>query len=113
MAKKGLPENILAGTTSTHTWRAGILPPRVRAALAKTPGGYKPGELVPKDFVSVLDHTLPPKPASSPKENLRECWDEMFEAYVCPRPKCRKKFRLATALKAHLDSSVHEKKSFR
>ena len=113
LAKKGLPADILAGTTSTHTWRSGIIPSRVKAALADTPDGFKPEELVPKNFVSVLDHTLPAKPAPAPKENMGNYWSEMAKAYVCPRPKCRKKFRSAPALRAHLESITHDKKSFR
>ncbi|CUS11749.1 unnamed protein product [Tuber aestivum] len=113
LAKQDLPLNILAGSTTTHTWRAGIIPRRVKAALAESGAGSKPGELVPKNFVSVLDYTLPAKPASPPAESLREHWNEMLSSYVCPRPKCGKKFISTTALKAHLDSNTHDKKSFR
>ncbi|RPA98190.1 hypothetical protein L873DRAFT_1844405 [Choiromyces venosus 120613-1] len=55
---------ILARTITTHTKRAGILPPRVNAALADIPDGCTAEEFVPKDRVSILDHTLPAKPTS-------------------------------------------------
>ncbi|PWW73582.1 hypothetical protein C7212DRAFT_365706 [Tuber magnatum] len=113
LAKQDLPTNILAGSTTTHTWRAGIIPQRVKAALAETGSSSKPEKLVPKGFVSVLDYTIPAKPSRPPVENLREHWNEMFKMYVCPRPKCGKKLASMTGLKAHLESNAHEKKLFR
>jgi len=113
LAKKDLPADILAGSTTTHIWRAGILPGRVKAALAETSNGFKPEELVPKDFVSVLDYTLPPKPTNPPAENLADCWNKILGAYLCPRLRCGKKFATVTALRAHLDSITHDKKAFR
>jgi len=56
-------------------------------------------ELVPKDFVSVLDHTLPAKPTSSSMENPGEYWNEMLGAYVCPHPKSPRKLVMLPGLK--------------
>ena len=113
LAKKDLPTDILAGSTTTHTWRAGILPGRVKVALAETGNGFKPEELAPKGFVSVLDYILLAKPTDSPMEDLEDCWNKILEAYVCPRLRCGKKFTSATALRAHLESITHDKKAFR
>ncbi|KAG0635819.1 hypothetical protein HOY80DRAFT_1024830 [Tuber brumale] len=114
LAKKHLPANILAGSTTTHIWRAGILPQRVKASLALTSSGSKPDELAPKDFVSVIDYSLPTKPESQqPFETLRNCWNDIVKAYVCPRPRCGRKFNNISALKAHLQSVTHDKKAFR
>ncbi|PWW79678.1 hypothetical protein C7212DRAFT_341944 [Tuber magnatum] len=47
------PENISTGTTTTQTLRAGILPHRVEAALARTSDGFKPYKLslrIPSSF---------------------------------------------------------------
>ncbi|PWW79676.1 hypothetical protein C7212DRAFT_341941 [Tuber magnatum] len=60
---------------------AGILPHRVKTALAQTPGDLKPDELVPTDSVGVLNHTPPAKPADKPMENLEDLWRETCEAY--------------------------------
>jgi len=38
-----------------------ILPTCVNAAFTDTPDGLAPEELIPKDFVSLLDYTLPAK----------------------------------------------------
>jgi len=98
--------------TTTHTWRAGILPGRVKVALAETGNWFKPEELVPKGFVSVLDYALPAKPTDSPMEDPEDCWANILEAYVCPRLRCGKEFTSTTALRAHLESTTHEKKAF-
>jgi len=113
LAKKYLPTDILAGSTTTHTWRAGIVPGRVKVALAETGNGFKPEELTPKGFVSVLDYTLPAKPTDFPMEDPEDYWNKILEAYVYPRLRCGKKFTSATALRAHLESITHDKKPFR
>ncbi|KAG0126561.1 hypothetical protein HOY82DRAFT_627338 [Tuber indicum] len=114
LAKRDLPADLLAGSTTTHSWRAGIIPQRVKVSLAQTSDGSKPDELAPKDFVSVIDYTLPAKPASQqPVENLGSCWNNIVKAYVCPRPRCGRKFNTISAIKAHLQSVTHDKKAFR
>jgi len=113
LSKKDLPAGILAGSTTTHTWRAGILPGRVKVALAETGNGFKPEELAPKGFVSSLDYTLSAKPIDSPMVDPEDCWNKILEAYVCPRLRCGKKFTSPTGLRAHLESITHDKKAFR
>jgi len=54
--------------------------------MAETPNGFYLKELVVGGFVSVL--AFPVKMTNSPMENLTDYWNEILEAYVCPRPKC-------------------------
>jgi len=113
-AKKGLPAEILAGIDTTHTWHSGILPERVESALAETSNWLKPEDLAPKDFVGVLNCTLPAEPTNPPIENLLDCWNGILGAYLCPRVlKCWKKFASASGLRDHLESITHDKKAFR
>ncbi|KAG0131746.1 hypothetical protein HOY82DRAFT_484720 [Tuber indicum] len=92
LAMKDLPAGILAGTTTAHAWHPDIMPQGVKSALSKTPDGSKTEELVPEDFFTVLDCTIPALPDSPPTEILAGCWNELVERYVCPRLRCGKKF---------------------
>ncbi|PWW79675.1 hypothetical protein C7212DRAFT_341939 [Tuber magnatum] len=111
-AKEG-PDDILTGTTTTQTWRPGVLPPRFKTARAEIPGGFRPGKTTPRDPASVRNHTPPSKPGRKPAESLGECWKGEVGSYVCPRLMCGKKLKTVGALVDHLKSNAHDKKSFR